>query len=87
MNIKKQGKVPASIAFDWPFSFLFSSVGDERPQVWRVFPGVHPVCQSEEAYAHPQQRQTLPVSRLLQELYPETDPEDPHDRPPAREAI
>lgn len=64
-----------------------ASAGDEGPQVWRVFPGVHPVGQPEEAHAHPQQRPALPVSRLLQELHPETDSQDPHDRPPACEAV
>lgn len=54
--------------------------GNEGPQVRRVLTRVHSVCQPEETHADPQQRQTLPVSRLLQELHPETDAEDTHDR-------
>lgn len=61
--------------------------GDERPQVRRVLTRVHAVGQPEEAHAHPQQRQAVPVSRLFQELYPEADPQDAHDCPPACKAF
>lgn len=61
--------------------------GNERPQVWCVFTGVHTLCQPEEAHADPQQRKALPVSCLLQELHPETDTQDTHDRSPACETI
>lgn len=52
-----------------------------------MFTGVHTLRQPEEAHADPQQRQALPVSRLLQELHPEADTQDTHDRPPTCEAI
>lgn len=52
-----------------------------------MFAGVHALSQPEEAHADPQQRQALPVSRLLQELHPEADAQDAHDRAPTCEAI
>lgn len=66
-------------------SLLFT--GNESPQVWCLFTGVHTLCQPEEAHANPQQCKALPVSCLLQELHPETDTQDAYDRSPACETI
>lgn len=51
--------------------------------MWRLLQRVHPIRQPEEAHADPRQREALPVPRLLQDLRPEADPENAHDRAPA----
>lgn len=70
---------PGVCAAPPPAATLTHAQGNEGTQVRGVFEGVHPVCQPEEAHADTQQCAAIPVSRLLQELHPETDSKDPHD--------
>lgn len=87
-DTKKNNRTYRITWYEWlTLSLFLYSAGDEGPQVRCVFTGVHPVGQPEEAHAHPQQRPTIPVSRLLQELHSEADPQDAHDCPPACKAI
>lgn len=66
---------------------LFPPLGYERIQMRRLLQRVHPLRQSEEAHADPRQREALPVPRLFQDLRPEADPENAHDRAPAGQAF